>query len=99
MTLLKGFGITLATGLLFAVMGAVIGLMVGKLVPEYYHMVFGVPEEHAYRIPLFGLVLGGLQGAGAGLLCGLVITGLVTWYQVRVQTLSSAKQPPNSATN
>ncbi len=62
MTLLKGFGITLATGLLFAMVGAVIGFLLAKYVPEYYFLMFGIPEEHAYRLTPFGLVLGGLQG-------------------------------------
>ncbi|QDU38328.1 hypothetical protein Mal4_26550 [Maioricimonas rarisocia] len=83
MTVLRGFAITIASGILFSAVGGVAGYAIGKMLPDYYRTVFRIPPGVSIDPAQAGLGLGLTQGAAAGLLCGLVIVVTVAWYNVR----------------
>ena len=84
MTVLRGFVITLASGLAFAVAGAIAGYTLGYVAPDYYRTVFRIPLEASIDPAQAGLGLGVTQGCGAGLVVGLVIVVAVAWYDSRM---------------
>jgi hypothetical protein len=83
MTVLRGFLITIASGVGFAAVGAVIGYVLGKVAPDYYRTVFRIPPEVALNPAQAGLGLGLTQGLVVGLIVGLVIVVTVAWHNAR----------------
>lgn len=86
MTVLKGFVITIASGLGFGCLGAMLGFALGKAAPDYYRIVFHVPPNMPLDPAQAGLGLGLTQGLGAGLFIGLVIVVTVAWYNSRISS-------------
>ncbi len=93
MTVLRGFAITLASGLAFAFAGAVAGYTLGSIAPDYYRTVFRIPTDASIDPAQAGLGLGVTQGCGAGLVVGLVIVVAVAWYNSRVAAGNSSSHP------
>lgn len=85
MTVVRGFAITLASGLVFACFGATVGYILGSVAPDYYRIVFRLPPEVPLDPAQAGLGLGMTQGLGIGLIVGLVIVLTVAWYNSRIQ--------------
>lgn len=83
MTIVRGFLITIASGLGFGVGGALVGYAIGRWVPDYYKTVLRIPTEEQIDIAQVGLGLGLTQGIGIGLIVGLAIVGAVAWYNSR----------------
>jgi hypothetical protein len=83
MTVLRGFLITIASGLGFAAAGAGLGFLLGTLAPDYYRTVFRIPPSVDISPAQAGLGLGLTQGLVAGLVVGLVIVVVVAWCSVR----------------
>ena len=83
MTVVRGFIITIASGLAFAATGGVLGWALGRLAPDYYRIVFRIPPDIEFDPAKVGLGLGLTQGLVAGLFVGLVIVLAVTWYRSR----------------
>lgn len=79
MTVVKGFVITITSGVVFAVLGAGCGTLLGAVSPDYYRTVFHVPPERQLNATEIGFGLGVTQGLAAGLLIGLVIVVTVAW--------------------
>jgi len=92
MTVVRGFVISIVSGLVFGCLGAVAGYLLGSLAPDYYRTVFRIPPEVSLDPSQVGLGLGLIQGLGAGLILGLVIVVSVAWYDSR----SSATLPDES---
>ena len=90
---LRGLLITLASGILFALLGAAAGYGLGAIAPDYYRTVFRVPPGVQIDARRTGFGLGVTQGFGAGLLTGLVADVAVAWSSSR----SSAQARPNPA--
>ena len=84
MTVLRGFAITIASGLGFAVFGGLLGFLIGKFIPDYYRTVFRIPPGVDLDPAQAGLGLGVTQGLIGGLIIGLVIVATVAWYKSRV---------------
>ena len=85
MTVLRGFVITIASGIVFALVGAGLGYSLGHSAPDYYRTVLRNPSGVDFDPIQVGLGLGLNQGLAAGLLVGLVIVIAVAWYNSRLK--------------
>ncbi len=83
MTVLRGFVITIASGLALAVIGGVLGYAMGTFAPDYYRIVFRIPPGIELDPVQAGFGLGLTQGLLAGLFIGLVNVVAVAWYRSR----------------
>lgn len=92
MTIAKGLTTVVLTGLGFGLVGAAIGYLIGTISPEFYRIVFSVKPELQFDSKMVGLALGIGQGATMGVVVGLGIVLLVTWYEVR-ELNQEGKQP------
>ncbi|MBT5019961.1 hypothetical protein OAF42_02670 [Planctomicrobium sp.] len=88
MTVLRGFMITIASGIAFAFVGTGVGYTIGKYAPDYYRIVFSIPPEIELDPVQAGVGLGVTQGLAAGLFIGLVIVCAVAWYNSRIASHS-----------
>lgn len=84
MTVLRGFSITIASGLAFGIFGGLAGYLLGSIAPDYYRVVFGISRTHAINMAQFGLALGLTQGVIGGLLIGVGVVVAVAWYNSRI---------------
>jgi hypothetical protein len=91
MTTLRGFLITLASGVAFAVLGGLGGYLLGIFVPDYYRTVFRIPPAVEINPVHAGIGLGVTQGLAAGLFIGLVIVDTVAWFNARVRSGAAVK--------
>lgn len=66
MTVLRGFMITIASGIAFAFVGTGVGYTIGKYAPDYYRIVFSIPPEIELDPVQAGVGLGVTQGLAAG---------------------------------
>jgi hypothetical protein len=64
------------TALLFAIIGAVTGLLLGSYMPDYYIGVFELHGESPVQV---GFGLGLTQGMILGSVVGVVILGISAW--------------------
>ncbi|TWU35196.1 hypothetical protein Q31b_52920 [Novipirellula aureliae] len=93
MTVLRGFAITIASGIAFAMFGAGAGYFLGSVAPDYYRTVFRIPPAVSIDPAQAGLGLGVTQGLAGGLAIGLVIVISVAWYNSRI----GVSQPPSTS--
>ena len=84
MTVVRGFIITMGSGLAFAVIGGLLGYVMGTFAPDYYRIMFHIPPGIELDPKQAGLGLGLTQGFAAGLFIGLVIVVAVAWYRSRL---------------
>ena len=84
MTVVRGFAITIASGIAFALFGAGAGYFLGSVAPDYYRTVFRISPDISIDPAQAGLGLGVTQGLAAGLAIGLVIVVSVAWYNSRI---------------
>lgn len=89
MTVTRGFIITIASGIAFAIIGAGLGFALGTVAPDYYRTVFRIPPDVDLDPAQAGLGLGFTQGLVAGLIIGLVIVVAVAWHNSRLARPSS----------
>ena len=85
MTVLKGFVITVTSGVAFAVAGTGLGYSIGKYAPGYYRLGFGTPADVEFDPIHAGIGLGATQGLATGIIAGLVIVVAVAWYNLRLE--------------
>ena len=91
MTAVRGYLITMVSGIVGAVIGTMIGLGVAQFAPFYYKTVFRFRENPAQaELNQLGMGLGMLQGLGTGIVVGLVIVCIVAWYQQRMAAISAS---------
>ena len=90
MTVVRGFAITITSGIVFAAVGAGCGVLLGAVSPDYYRTVFQVPPDIQQDATEIGFGLGVTQGLAAGLLIGLVIVVTVAWSASH----ATASHPP-----
>ena len=93
MTVLRGFLITILSGVAFGVVGALIGYGLGVAAPDYYRIVFRMHPESQYDLPTFGLGVGLVQGAGVGIFVGVAIVLAVSWHDSRVPVRRPEETP------
>ena len=96
MTVVRGFAITIASGIAFASFGAGAGYLLGSVAPDYYRTVFRIPSDVSMDPSQAGLGLGVTQGLAGGLAIGLVIVVSVAWYNSRI---GGSQSPPTSGRN
>lgn len=66
----RGLLIVLCSGAAGALLGLIVGGLIGTFAPDYYHAVFGDPDLNAVQV---GTGLGVTQGFGIGLAVGCVV--------------------------
>lgn len=81
LTLSKALGFVLLTMVLFAVLGALLGLIIAVVMPQYYTRLFGLGGGG--EAMLAGVLLGLMQGGGVGIAVGVVLSAIVGWLQLR----------------
>jgi hypothetical protein len=86
MTVVRGFIITAASGVVGGLLGTGIGYLLGRFAPDYYRAVFRLPPSADLDPIQAGVGLGLTQGLGAGLVVGLGIVLVVAWYRSRAAT-------------
>ena len=89
MTVVRGFIITVASGVAFAVLGGLFGYAMGIFVPDYYRLVFRSHPGVQFDPAQVGLGLGLTQGLAVGLFIGLVTVVAVVWFRSRLTNRSS----------
>lgn len=67
MTVVRGFVITLASGLGFAACGCAAGYALAVVAPDYYRTMFQIPTAAEINVRHLGLALGLTQGFATGL--------------------------------
>ena len=82
MTLTKGFLAVAGAMIAGAAIGAALGWFVGTRMPELYREWSGRGDAPDFSPVEYGASLGLLQGAGAGVVVGVALVALVTWYEV-----------------
>jgi hypothetical protein len=90
LTLGKALGFVLLTMLAFATLGALLGLVVGLVMPQYYSRLFSLPDD-GYAI-VAGCLLGLMQGGGTGIAVGVLLAAIVAWLQVRMRLIAALKE-------
>lgn len=80
-TFMRLLAVVIACGFVFAVLGGILGLLMGLAVPDYYRAVF---RNDAINAPTMGGVMGIGQGAAIGVLAGLVLSLILTWREIRL---------------
>ena len=90
MTVIRGFAITIASGVAFGCFGAVAGYFLGSVAPDYYRTVFRIPPDVPINPTQAGMGLGVTQGSATGLVVGLVIVVTVAWYNSRITNCHSS---------
>ncbi len=83
MSLLKGFSAIVMSGLLGAASGGGIGYGIGRFLPGVYRGTFFGGQDPEFNPIHVGIALGGIQGLSAGLVIGVIVVTLVTWYETR----------------
>jgi hypothetical protein len=86
MSMIKGFLIIVACGLVFGVCCGACGYALGRFVPGYYRSVF-FARNREFDPEAVGLGLGVSQGLFAGLLIGCVVVLAVAWYRSRREVI------------
>ena len=93
MTINRGLGATFGCTLLFGSLGAGIGWLLARFTPDYYRFVFRIPLEAGLSVEHAGFALGLVQGILVGAAVGLVLTGIVAWYELQRQRASAPGSP------
>jgi hypothetical protein len=86
LTVGRALRFVLLTMVLFAALGAIMGLTIGLVMPRYYVQLFGVSDGMA---PVAGALLGTTQGGGAGIAVGVLLAAIVAWVQLRVKKVTA----------
>lgn len=89
LTLGKALAHVLAAAAVFAVLGALAGMLVGAVLPEYYQQLFNV--SGGGRAVVAGMVLGFMQGGGAGIGVGLALAAIIAWLQARLRAIEALR--------
>lgn len=82
MSIGKSIVLTALSSLVLALLGALIGFIIARFVPEYYESVFPHMVKVDDWVPV-GIVLGSTQGAIGGLAVGLVLTWIFVWKEIK----------------
>ncbi|QOV88228.1 hypothetical protein [Humisphaera borealis] len=85
---LRLFLTTVASGVIFAVVGGVSGCVIGTHAGDYYSTVFG---NDGIDAPKVGSVLGTVQGGALGVVVGLVLSVVLTWREIRLAQASAPR--------
>lgn len=83
MSVAKGFLIIILSGIVFALGGGVIGYTLAVFLPSYYRGVFSSGRESWFDPMEVGIGLGATQGLMCGLVVGGVVVLAVAWYNSR----------------
>lgn len=83
MSILRAFGIIVASGAGFGIAGCLLGYLLGVGAPGYYRSVFRNGNDPHFDPVATGIGLGLTQGLTAGLVVGAVVVVAVAWYRSR----------------
>lgn len=83
MTVTRAMIAILSFAMVFAAGGALIGMGVGALVPDYYRNLFRHGHEPHFDPVMVGTGLGLTQGALIGTAAGVIVVVALVWQHVR----------------
>ncbi len=83
MTFARAIFNVLASALLFALLGAGVGYVLGQFTPDYYRNIFRAGQQPQFDPVPTGIAMGLTQGAAAGAVIGLALVALLCWRDVR----------------
>jgi len=83
LTLSDALRFELKTAALFAVVGGVLGLAIGIIMPNYYREVFNAFGDPDFKPSLAGMLLGFMQGGLLGVFAGIALLTIVVWSRRR----------------
>lgn len=67
-----------------ALAGSLLGLLIGKVAPTYYLLVFDVQRDDFNPVEM-GLALGLIQGVIWGGIIGTIVVAIMAWYHSRMR--------------
>lgn len=86
MTIGRSILLTTACCLVLSGIGGLSGLILAVAAPDYYRAVFpGMDELTDWKS--VGIALGATQGGIAGLVFGLVLTGIFVWRETKLESI------------
>jgi hypothetical protein len=81
LTLGKALRFVLLTMTIFATLGALLGLIIALVMPQYYTRLFNLTGGG--EAVAAGVLLGLMQGGGIGIAVGVILSAIVGWVQLR----------------
>lgn len=89
LTVGRALRFVLLTMVLFAGLGALLGATIAIVMPQYYKQLFGLVTQR--EAMLAGVLLGTMQGGGAGIAVGVLLSAIVGWLQTRAQVVAAMR--------
>lgn len=83
MTVLRAFGIIVASAVCFSLLGGLLGFTLGSAVPGYYRSVFFGGNRPDFDPVAVGVGQGTTQGFVGGIVIGLLVVAVLAWYNSR----------------
>ncbi len=88
MTIKRAFLLLMAVTGSFAILGTLIGWLIGRYNPTYYRTVFRGGREPSFDPVEMGIGLGLSQGVVGGVVIALVLIGILVWRETRLRRAS-----------
>lgn len=86
MTLKRAVLFVVASTLIGAGAGVVIGLVLGRTMPGYYRSIFPGGHEPGFDPVAVGIGQGLAQGLAGGAVVGVLLVAIVAWHDVRTSS-------------
>ena len=83
MSIRKAFLLLVSTTLFFTILGGVVGLILGKYLPNYYKYIFRDGDDTEFDPLAVGVGQGLTQGITAGAIIAVILLVVMVWHDVR----------------
>ena len=93
MTIRKAIATVLGCAIGGTALGSALGYAIGVLAPGAYIAMFHLPPNGQVDPADVGLGLGAAQGLILGAVIGILLVGIIAWYDVRTNPTSNQKTP------
>jgi hypothetical protein len=89
MTLKKALAVIIGMTVVSGALGCLGGFLLGKFNPAYYRAVFKADERPDFDPVAVGMGLGLTQWSAAGVVLGVVLVLVLTWYDLRCRQIAA----------